>query len=440
MTIAAPAPGTRRGRRILLSIVTGLPVFGVQAVGGLILVSLAWQALGSEGFGLWAAVTALAPIIALADLGIGNALITVIASALGKEDEASARRAVATVVVSLAVAAAVLAGIVALACVWIDWVAWFRLPPDAAYAPALAVATYAACRAVLLPLGVINKLRTGRQENYVNNAWDAVGVLVSLVLFYLAWRAGAALPGLLLASGLGPVLSALGNWISLGGRRTAPRLREFDAKQLRPLLRVGVLYCTLNLAIILSSAADNLVAIRLLGAAATAELALAGKVFTVGHAVLSVALVPLWPAFADAIARRDEAWIRRTLCLGALASLCASAVLAAIFLVGTNRAVALLLGPDAVLPASILWPNAAWLVLQAVGVVGAMLLNGANVLRFQVVLALCFGVAAFALKLLAAPVFGAGGIVWATVVAYGVLVLPSYAWFIRRWLSRAASR
>jgi O-antigen/teichoic acid export membrane protein len=102
-----------------------------------------------------------------------------------------------------------------------------------------------------------------------------------------------------------------------------------------------------------------------------------------------------------------------------------------------NPAVALWLGPEATLSAGVLWANAAWLVLQANGIVLAMFLNGAGVVRFQVVQALCFGLLAFGLKLLLASPFGAAGIVWATVVAYVATVLPFYLWFIRRWLARA---
>ena len=433
--MASASHATVRGRRVRLSMIAGLPVLGLQVGGGLFLVTFAWRAFGSDGFGLWAAITALAPVVALGDVGVGSALISLVASAMGREDGVAARRAVATAIGLSAVAALLLAGMSILAYGWVDWAAWFKQAPDSAYAPGLALIAYVACRLTLLPLGVVNKLRTGLQENFVNSAWDAVGVLISLLLFYVSWRAGAGLPLLLLASGVGPVLAAIGNWIGLAGRDVIPRLREFDVALVLPQLRLGLLFLVLSLATLLSSAADNLVAIRLLGPTATAQVALANKVFTVGQAILSVAMMPLWPAFADAIARRDEHWIRRTLGFGVLASFGAGVALAGFFLFGTNRAVELWLGSDALLPVGLLWSNATWLVLQAVGMIAAMFLNGANVMRFQVVAALGFGVLAFALKLVAAPILGAAGIVWATVAAYAV-VLPFYVWFIRRWLAK----
>jgi O-antigen/teichoic acid export membrane protein len=69
----------QRDRRILLSILAGMPFRLLQIASGILLVPLAVRYLGAERFGLWAAITALAPIMALADLGIGNGLINTMA-------------------------------------------------------------------------------------------------------------------------------------------------------------------------------------------------------------------------------------------------------------------------------------------------------------------------------------------------------------------------
>jgi O-antigen/teichoic acid export membrane protein len=202
------------------------------------------------------------------------------------------------------------------------------------------------------------------------------------------------------------------------------------------LLRLGLLFFALNLSALLSSAGDNLVSVRLLGPSATAELAIANKVFTIGQAVLSVAFMPLWPAFADAIARRDGSWVRRALGLSFAGSCGAGIIMSAVLVLAANWAVSLWLGPAARLSSGLLWANAVWLVLQSFGIVASMFLNGATVVRFQIALALSYGVLAFALKLILAPHLGAAGIVWASDIAYCVLVVPLCIWFIRRWLAR----
>jgi O-antigen/teichoic acid export membrane protein len=416
---------------------TGLPAYAVQLVCGLLLVTLAWRALGAEGFGVWAAITALAPLIALADLGVSFALINLVASAKGQDDPEAVRPAVAMAIAVCLAAALLLAVVLLVAYAEVDWPAWFNLPANTPYAPGLAVLAYAGCRLLLLPLSVVGKLRTGLQENFINSVWEAGGVLLSLGLFYLAARAEMGLPVLLLASTAGPLVAAMGNWGGLARRAVVPRPRDLQANQLSPLLRLGLLFFALNLSALLSSAGDNLLSVVLLGPSATAELAIANKIFTIGLAVLSVAFMPLWPAFADAIARRDGSWVRRALLLGLSGSSGVGIVMSAIFLLGANWIVTLWLGPAARLSPSLLWANAVWLVLQSLGVVAAMFLNGATVVRFQIVQALSFGLLAFSLKLILAPHFGAAGIVWASNIAYGGLVVPLYIWFIRRWLAHA---
>ena len=101
-----------------------------------------------------------------------------------------------------------------------------------------------------------------------------------------------------------------------------------------------------------------MVAVRLLGPTATAELAIANKIIMVGQAVLGVALMPLWPAFTEAIARRDGLWIRRALLFSLAASGAAGLLLSILFLCGANWAIALWLKSEVSLPADLLFANA----------------------------------------------------------------------------------
>src|SRR5262249_48456330 len=137
---------TSRGRRVFLSMATGLPAYGVQVACGLLLVTLAWRALGADGFGLWAAITASAPLIALADLGVSFALVNLVASAMGQDDPVAVRRAVAMAIAVSSATALLLAAVLLVAYVEVDWVAWFNLPANTPFAPGLAVLAYASCR------------------------------------------------------------------------------------------------------------------------------------------------------------------------------------------------------------------------------------------------------------------------------------------------------
>jgi hypothetical protein len=93
----------------------------------------------------------------------------------------------------------------------------------------------------------------------------------------------------------------------------------------------------------------------------------------------------------------------------------------------TNPVVHLWVSPELTLSSSLLIANALWLTLIGTGNAFGMLLNGAGIVRLQIVAALLYGGVAFGLKLILPHWLDAAGIVWATVIAYGGLVVPLYA-------------
>ncbi|MEI9987422.1 MAG: hypothetical protein WDN69_32345 [Aliidongia sp.] len=139
------------------------------------------------------------------------------------------------------------------------------------------------------------------------------------------------------------------------------------------------------------------------------------------------ALTPLWPAFSEALARHDLPWVRRTLLLALAAGAGGGGLVAASLAVITNPAVHLWVGPALTVPTSLLIANALWLTLIGTGNAFGMLLNGAGIVRLQIVAALSYSAVAFGLKLILPHYLGDAGIVWATVIGYGGIVVPLYA-------------
>ena len=75
-----------------------------------------------------------------------------------------------------------------------------------------------------------------------------------------------------------------------------------------------------------------------------------------------------------------------------------------------------------------------WTVMGATGTTFAMALNGLGALRFQVVVASVMAVVNLALSIVLARRVGVAGVVWGTVVSYGLIVgVPSVV-LVRRWL------
>jgi O-antigen/teichoic acid export membrane protein len=431
----------QRDRRMMLSMLAGFPVRALQILSGILVVPLAYRYLGAERFGLWSAVTALGSMLTLADFGIGNGLITTLSVATGREEPERIRRAISTAILIVgAIAALLLIALGALVLLG-DWAGWLNVAGTSAAGDARPAGAACVMMALLLlPVGLAAKIRTGLQEAFRNSAWDAAGVVLMLGLFVAAIRFDTGMAGLAVALGTGPVLAALGNGIGLWRRQSLrPRWSAVDFEGFRPVARLGLLYFALACSAAMASAADNLIAIKLLGPESAGSIGIAGKIFGASQAVVIVALLPLWPAFGEALARGDHRWARRALWRSVAMAFGISLLGAVALLAVANPAIRLWLGRDTALPMGLLVANAVWLVLQSVGNVFGMLLNGAGVIRFQIATSVSYAVIAVALKFVLTDRIGMAGIVWGTVISYGLVALPLYVRYARRHLDRVAA-
>ncbi len=429
----------RRDRRILLSILTGLPFRLLQVASGVLLVPLAFHYLGGIRFGLWAAITALGPIVALADLGIGNGLITAVAGAVGREDQLGARRAAASGIAAASVIALGLLALLAAAAWFSDWAGWFNVAGTEAAPEARPTAVlFIACAVALLPVTLAARLRAGLQESFYSSFWEAAGVIGALGAFVLLTQLDAGMPALALALAGVPVLAGACNlaWLYRHHPWLRPNLGDISFGALKPVLRLGFLYFVLLAATALANSTDSIVAIRLLGPDQTGMIAICGKIFTAGQALVLAMLTPLWPAFSEALVRHDLGWVRRTTRRALLAGIGGAGLIAVSLAFTTNILVHLWIGPAMTMPTSLLAANSVWLVLIGAGNALGMLLNGAGIVRLQIGAALGYSLLAFLLKLVLPHYIGAAGIVWATVIGYGGVVVPLYAAFTWRYLRR----
>ena len=65
-------------------------------VTGFLIVPVVLNYLGHERYGVFATITAMAGLVGWADLGLGNGLLSEVASAQGRDDSESTARAVST--------------------------------------------------------------------------------------------------------------------------------------------------------------------------------------------------------------------------------------------------------------------------------------------------------------------------------------------------------
>jgi O-antigen/teichoic acid export membrane protein len=154
-----------------------------------------------------------------------------------------------------------------------------------------------------------------------------------------------------------------------------------------------------------------------LGADAVAQFAVPMKLFAVIPMLLGFVVTPLWPAYGEAIARGELAWVRRSyrrllgLVLAVAIPLAGALVVAAPWVIARWVGAAIAVSPLLLVGLGL------WAVTSSVTNAFAILLNGAHVVGVQVASATAMAVANVALSIVLVRRIGIAGPVYGSLAA-----------------------
>ena len=426
-----------RYRRVGLTFLATVAGRGAAAVASLIAVPVMLRYLGAERYGLWAAISSAGMALLFADLGIGNGLLSVLAEDAGRDDRAAARKHVSSAFVALLLVALALLAVFALAYPHVPWSGLLRAASEtAARESGPAVAAFLACFLASMPLGIVTRVRLAHQEGFANSFWSAGGSFVGLGFMVIGIQRGASLPWLVLGLCAGPLLALLAQSVVLFTVQEPwlrPRWGAASGEAARRILRLGFAFSVLQLAGAAATASDALVAGMVLGPVSAARFAVVAALFDLPLSLLTMLLTPLWPAYGEALARRDVAWMKKALRRTVLLSIAfGTAVGAGLVLLGQPM-LRVWVGEAMVPPVALLALMALRLLVLSVAQAVAVFMNGARLIHLQLAFGPLMAVVAIGLKVLGGQRLGLPGLVAGGVAAQVLLGLVPYALALRRW-------
>jgi len=431
-----------RHRRMALSAFASAMAKAISVATGLISVPLTLHYLGSERYGMWITMSSLITMLSFADLGIGNGVLSAVASANGRDDRLAIRSYVSSGIFILTIVAALILTLFALAYRFVPWYELFNVQSDIARresGPALAVLV--TCFALAIPVGIVQRVQMGLQRGFMASLWQCVSSCLGLLGVLIAIKAELGLPLLSLAFVGAPLIASLINSIVFFGflqPDIAPGFRFVSSGAAKHVARTGTLFLVLQIVVAIAYTSNSIIIAQMLGAAAVASYAVPERMFSIITMLLGMILTPLWPAYGEAIARKDFAWVRRTFKLSMLISIGMAAAMSTVLVVCGPWLLRVWVGHAIAASSLLLIAFGIWKVLEAGGNALAMFLNGANVIRSQVVISILFAVVAISLKLLLVSILGIPGVVWATVIAFSLCVITPYALIVSKLLNDIA--
>ncbi len=398
---------------------------GARAVGigcQLLQVALVVKTLGTESFGLWMTMTSVTNFVLFADLGLGIGAQNRLAEYFARGENAEARTLFTTVFVLLAGIGAGLALVLTPLVASLNFATLFHLrnPSTIVQAPAAALALcWTFCGG--FPFGIAQRLAFARQEGWMYNVAQAGGNVLSLGIVAFGARAGWGLGGLVAGVQGSLVLNNAALLVlQLGQLRWLdPRRWRIRFSFVRELAGLGAFFSIQQILTTVLFSLPQVIISATLGAAAVTPYNLVQRLFNLFAMVQNAFMLPLWPAYSQAKARREFAWMRgalrrsvRATALCCVVPMVASACLA-------PQIIRLWVGTAEVQPGPLLiWLLCAWNSLAFFQQPYSYLLAGVSEIRRITLYSVLSALASTALMFALARPFGTPGVIVGLIVGY----------------------
>ena len=408
-----------------------------QGVAGLVTLPLARESLNPELFGIWMMLSALLGFMAFADLGTGNGVLNQVTTARATNDQQLLRRTVASgYAITFTVGCLLL----------ISWITWtkFSLEPTAVAGSISAenrnealkaLTIFSIVLAINIPASLILRIQLGYQQGYLNGLNQLACAVCTLALVPLVLHWGGGVPELVLATlGIQAFVNTTNSliWLQRHGMFAGQNwLQSINKNTVSALLKTGSMFFLLQTAAAFAFQSDAIVITQTLGQTAYGDFAVIQKLYLFVSMLLSAAIMGLWPAFGDALASNQKAWaiktLKRGMVMAGVVSLVGVSMLSAampwILEKWMNSSIQPIWG--------LILALAIWTVIDGVASVAAAFMNGANILRPQLLLALAMASTAFAAKWILTPTLGVTGAVLSTILAYCLISVPGQIYVLK---------
>jgi O-antigen/teichoic acid export membrane protein len=400
------------------------------------MVPMAFHYLGKEQYGLWVAVSSLVAMLTFVDGGLGNAVINMIAHASSSKEKDIAK-IVSTSFFSLMLLAIFGFFLFLIVFPYVSWNKLLGVVESTALSSDLNVVVMIVGLFYFLSIFItlVGKIQRGFQEGNLDNFWNAIGAVLSLLLVYVAIKMDGGLIAFVFAFLSGSLIAYIASnvhYLFFRKKDLLPRFTKVDTSIAKNLFSIGGMFFVLQIASTIQAQADNVIIANILGAAAVTNYAICMKLFLLVPMFFSLIMAPLWPAYREAYVSGDIKWINRVFVKSIRWALIISVPSAIVLVMIGESIIALWVGSDAVPSNGLLIGCGIWLVLMTVGNALGVFLNGLQLVKIQLIVAASTLIMNVTLSFILTKKIGVEGAVFGSIIAYFIFTILPYFFYIRK--------
>lgn len=307
--------GSKRTSLLKKNIAASILIKGISILSSLLLVPLTLDYVNKELYGIWLTLSSIVVWINFFDIGLTLGLKNRLAEALTTHDYIRGKGLVSTTYFMMLAIFIPVSIIVILLIPFIDWSKLLNVPTI--YEKDIQIVLYLLVIFMTIQMffNVLNTVVSAYQKTAMASLFAMLGQLLSLLLIFILTRTTPpSLIGLALAISLSPIIVLLifsRILYTSSFKEISPSYKYIDLKQVKDLFNLGIKFFIIQIQIIVLYQSTNIIISHISGPEAVSQYNIAYKYLGISTMVYNIILTPLWPAFTDAYALKDYAWMNR---------------------------------------------------------------------------------------------------------------------------------
>ena len=268
--------------------------------------------LGEEANGVWATALSVITWINYCDLGIGNGLRNLLARELAEDDYCNAQKSISTAYVVLTGIAILLLLLMLIPTFLLDWHSVLNTN--------LNVRTMLVITEIYISLNFVLALSNSilyalQKAEKVSLRSCLVQIINIIALFILNRVEEGNLNHMAILFGSSTAVVYLFNTVGIfrQNKMLAPSLIAFQKEKVKSIVKVGVQFFIIQLTSVLTISSQNWIVSNVFGPSEVTPINTVTNVFAAIYSIFGALLIPMWSKTTDAIAKKEYAWVRKTM-------------------------------------------------------------------------------------------------------------------------------
>ncbi len=307
--------GSKRTSLLKKNIAASILIKGISILSSLLLVPLTLDYVNKELYGIWLTLSSIVVWINFFDIGLTLGLKNRLTEALTTHDYKRGKSLVSTTYFMMLTIFIPVSIVVMLLIPFINWPEVLNV--STIYNKDIQIVLYLLVIFMTIQMffNVLNTVVSAYQKTAMASLFAMLGQLLSLLLIFILTRTTPpSLIGLAFAISLSPIVILIifsRILYTNSFKEISPSYKYIDLKQIKDLFNLGIKFFIIQIQVIVLYQSTNIIISHTSGPEAVSQYNIAYKYLGISTMIYNIILTPLWPAFTDAYALKDYAWMNR---------------------------------------------------------------------------------------------------------------------------------